>query len=121
MISTTGSPSAPSSRGTLGAPEDLPSAVEPGPPLIRITQQNPDIGSGVGVLIICAGSDPAARIGTITPEYGALGVRPGSAVRGSFCRSATVKGGGKVIIRPLTRVKAAGAGPEGESKQTVKI
>ena len=68
--------------------------VEPGPPLIRITQQNPGIGSSVGVLIICAGSDPAARIGTITPVYGALGWRPGSAVRGTFCRAADVNMGG---------------------------
>src|SRR5436190_22655412 len=70
--------------------EDSLSAVEPPRPLRRITQQNPGIRSSAGILIICAGSDPAARIGTLTPVYGALGIRPGSAVRGTFYGSADV-------------------------------
>ena len=79
---------------TLGAPEDLPAAVEPGPPLIRITQQNPGTDPVFGVLMICAGNDPAARIGTITPVYGALGCRPGSAARGRFVGPLTLTGQG---------------------------
>ena len=102
-----------------GFPEDLLSHLEPGPPLIRITQQNPGIRSSAGVLIICAGSDPAARIGTVTPEYGALGLRPGSAARGTFCRAADVNWEGHVIIRPLNRVNAVAAVPDGGSDATV--
>src|SRR5208282_2536280 len=111
-----------STRGSSnhGFPEDLLSHLEPGPPLIRITQQNPSIGSSVGVLIICAGSDPAARIGAITPVYGALGLRPGSAARGTFCRAADVNWEGHVIIRPLNRVNAVAAVPDGGSDATVK-
>lgn len=79
---------------TLGAPEDLPAAVEPEPPLVRITQQNPGTDPVFGVLMICAGYDPAARIGTITPVYGALGCRPGSAARGRFVGPLTLTGQG---------------------------
>src|SRR5208282_3974933 len=66
--------------------------VEPEPPLIRITQQNPGIGPDFGVLIICAGSEPAATIRSITPVYGALGGCPGSAARGRYVGPLTLKG-----------------------------
>src|SRR5580658_9245885 len=67
-----------------GGAEDSRPGAEPGPPLIRFTQQDPGIGSDFGVLIICAGSGVTARIGTIIPEYGALGFRPGSVAAGRY-------------------------------------
>src|SRR6516225_9239790 len=60
---------------TTPAEDSLPAA-EPAPRLIRFTQQDPGIGSGFGVLIICAGSGVTARIGTISSVYGALGFHP---------------------------------------------
>ena len=51
--------------------------------------------------------------------YGALGLRPGSAARGTFCRAADVNWEGHVIIRPLNRVNAVAAVPDGGSDAAV--
>jgi len=72
--------------------ENLLSALEPESPLIRITQQNPGIGTAVGVLIVCAGSDPAARIGSHLPSV--RGTADPSRFGGerNVCRAADVNG-----------------------------
>src|SRR5450432_3195363 len=116
MGSSTGSSTGSAARRFPAAPGDPLTVVEPEPPLIRFTQQNPGIGPDFGVLIVCAGGVLTARIRTITPVYGALAVCPGSAAEGSYAGPLTLQGqrvGGYVIIRPLNRVSATAAVPTG--------
>jgi hypothetical protein len=72
--------------------EDLLSALEPESPLIRFTQQNPAISPVKPVLIICAGSDPAARIGTHLPSVRGTGEPSRFGGERNVCRSADVNG-----------------------------
>ena len=73
-------------------PEDLLSVLEPESPLVRITQQNPHVSPVAGVLIVCAGSDPAARIGSHLPSV--RGTADPSRFGGerNVCRAADVNG-----------------------------
>ena len=72
--------------------EDLLSVLEPESPLVRITQQNPGFSPVAGVLIVCAGSDPAARIGSHLPSV--RGTADPSRFGGerNVCRAADVNG-----------------------------
>src|ERR1700688_3217621 len=77
----------------MGSPAEVSlTEVEPAPPSIRFTQQDPGIGPDFGILMICAGSGVAARIGTIPPVYGALGFRSGSAACGRYVEPLTLTG-----------------------------